>query len=94
MTSSFIVPQKSPYKSGKQRDPDFFEKLHREKLGRVTYRCKEDSISNILKEEKELTFHPNIGNPLNLKRRSVQEFLEDQVRVNINLYPSNLTSTC
>jgi hypothetical protein len=77
-----MLPQKSPFRSNtaRERDPEFFAKLHKEKLRRVRGHIKDHSIERILQKEKELTFHPNIKNPFNRKRRSVDEFIYDQVK--------------
>ena len=60
-------------------DPALFDKLYTEKLGKISDKVKEESISHILNEERELTFKPKIKNPFKKKRRSVEEFLEDMV---------------
>lgn len=82
--SSIVLPQKNNYCTssafGTKRDPALFDKLHNEKLGKIHLKIKEDSILQILEEEKELTFHPKVRNPFNLKRRSVDEFIQDMVR--------------
>ena len=81
--SSIILPHKNPYTTNgtsiSKRNPALFNKLHNEKLGKIHLKVKEDSILHILEEEKELTFHPKVRNPFNLKRRSVEEFLQDMV---------------
>ena len=76
------IPYKSSGMSTGKRDPALFEKLHKEKLGKIHLKIKEDSILHILEEEKELTFHPKVRNPFNFKRRSIDEFLQDMVRTN------------
>lgn len=82
-TGSMILPKFTPYGTnqsiGSQLDPKRFEKLHQEKLGKIHMKVKEESILQILEEEKELTFHPKINNPFNRKKRSVEEFLNDMV---------------
>ena len=82
-----MLPHKSPFRSNtaRERDPEFFTKLHEEKLRRVRGHIKDRSIERILQKEKELTFHPKIKNPFKLKRRSVDEFINDQVRFYIKL---------
>ena len=45
----------------------FFDKLYNEKLGKVSEKVKNDNISQIIKQEKELTFHPKINNKFNQK---------------------------
>ena len=63
-----------------------FDKLHNEKLSKISDQVKEESISQILKEEKELTFQPCISasSKFNTKRRSIEEFLEDMTLHEIN----------
>jgi hypothetical protein len=59
--------------------PEFFNRLYKEKLGNISPHVKEDSIYKIIKDDKELTFHPKVMNPFGYKRRSVQEFVKDMV---------------
>ena len=81
--SSIIFPQNNHYTTNatfnSKRDPALFDKLHNEKLGKIHLKIKEESIVQIIEEEKELTFHPKVRNPFNLKRRSVDEFIQDMV---------------
>lgn len=81
MSSSFLLPQKhKPFGNSIERDPQLFDRLHSERLGKISMRVKEESIGVIVKQEKELTFHPKIANPFKRKRRSIDEFLNDMVR--------------
>lgn len=92
--SSIILPQKNHYTTNatfnSKRDPALFDKLHNEKLGKIHLKIKEESIVQIIEEEKELTFHPKVRNPFNLKRRSVDEFIQDMVSLHSSLRSGRL----
>lgn len=79
MSSSFLLPQTNKRELSSERDPELFSRLHSERLKKISFRAKEDSISHIVQEEKELTFKPKLRNPFNRKRRSIDEFLNDMV---------------
>lgn len=66
-------------KTTRKPTPEFFTRLYQEKLGNISPHVKEDSIYKIIKDDRELTFHPKVMNPFGYKRRSVQEFVKDMV---------------